>query len=198
MISYETAFQWTANEMNNIPLCLGSRTDNLEHTDLITPNRLMLGRNNRRAPVECAVVPTPSRLMEQMDKVRDAWWKVWASERLQDYIPVAPKWNKSSPKLKVGDIVYFLLNSKEDSIGAPRFKIARVKEVETSNDGQVRHVILEYKNAGENVYRTTQRATRKIALICPEGELELVDHLNAAAKKMNIAFVKVNESQSQS
>ena len=193
MMSYETAFQWTANEMNNIPVCLGSRTDNLEHIDLITPNRLMLGRNNRRAPMDCATVSSPSRLMEQMQKVRDAWWKVWSQERLQDYIPTSSKWTKSSPALKVGDIVCFLLSSKEDSIGGPKWKIARVKEVETSEDGLVRHVILEYKNAEEKVFRTTRRSARKIAVLCYEGELELIDRLNAAAKKMNVAFLKRSE-----
>ena len=45
-------------------------------------NRLLLGRNNRRALGGFATVSSPSRLIEQMDRVYEVWWKIWKSEKL--------------------------------------------------------------------------------------------------------------------
>lgn len=87
ILSMETCFSWIASELNNLPICIGSRTDNLDHIDLITPSRLLLGRNNRRALSGYPTVSSPSRLIEQMDRVYDSWWKVWRTQKLVDFIP---------------------------------------------------------------------------------------------------------------
>jgi hypothetical protein len=47
----------------------------------------------------------------------------------------------------------------------------------------VRTVIIEYKNAQENKFRTTRRSVRKVAVLHREDELELVQELNAAARE---------------
>ena len=47
--------QWetvsSANTINDLPLALGNIVSDYENTDLLTPNRLKLGRNNERSPV---------------------------------------------------------------------------------------------------------------------------------------------------
>ena len=82
LLSFETNLAWIANEMNNLPICLGSITNDLDHLDIITPNRLILGRNNRRAMTGFARVSTPSRLINQMDQTYRSWWKIWKTEKL--------------------------------------------------------------------------------------------------------------------
>jgi len=46
--------------------------------DLITPNRLLLGRNNQRSPdgfaVEC---DNPTKILKENEKVYNAWFEVW-------------------------------------------------------------------------------------------------------------------------
>ena len=184
-MSYETAFAWISNELNCLPICLGSRTDNLEHTDLITPSRLLLGRNNRRALSGYARTGGPSRLLDQMEKVARSWWQVWKEEKLVDYIPQPSKWQKNNGTIQVGDLVIFI---KEQTLGEPVWKMGRVRELEISRDRFPRVAIVEYRNATENVYRTTRRSVRKIAVLHREGDLELVEQLNEAAKVANILF----------
>ena len=182
LISYETCFAWIANELNCFPLCLGSRTSNLDNLDLITPSRLLLGRNNRRSLGGYVKMEGPSRLMEQMEKVYRSWWKVWKDEKLVDYIPQSPLWKTTSGQPAVGDIVLFLKLESEASFGSPVWRLGRVEEVEYSLDGIIRTVVISYKNDGENNFRRTRRSARKIAVLHHEGDLELVEELNEASK----------------
>ena len=186
--SYETAFAWISNELNGLPICLGSRTDGLEHSDLITPNRLLLGRNNRRALGGYAKVSGPSRLMDQMENVYKSWWTVWKNEKLLDYIPQPKKWQKNNGDVKIGDVVIFLKSDKDQTLGEPRWKMGRIKDVETSKDGLVRVVIIEYKNSTESIFRTTRRSARTIAVLHREGELEMIEELNEASRQANLVF----------
>jgi len=189
ILSYETAFAWTSAELNNLPICLGSAYKNLDHTDLITPSRLLIGRNNRRAPAGPVVFDTPSKLIDQMEKVKEAWWKVWRDEKLEIFVPQPPKWRRNSEEVKPGDIVVFVRDQKDGIGGNSTWRMGRIQSVEKSQDGFVRTAIIEYKNASESVFRTTRRSVRKIAVLHREGDLELVDKLNKAAKLANTHFL---------
>ena len=50
ILQWETLMQQVSNSINNHPLGLRHYTSDLENLDLITPNRLILGRNNDRCP----------------------------------------------------------------------------------------------------------------------------------------------------
>ena len=49
LLTFETCLAFVCNELNNFPICIGSKTEHLGNVDIITPNRLLLGRNNRRS-----------------------------------------------------------------------------------------------------------------------------------------------------
>ena len=51
ILQWETLGAEVANSINDLPLGIGSIVSDLENLDLITPNRLRLGRNNDRSPV---------------------------------------------------------------------------------------------------------------------------------------------------
>ena len=51
VIEWETLGETVANSINNLPIAVSNETRDLENIDLLTPNRLMLGRNNNRCPV---------------------------------------------------------------------------------------------------------------------------------------------------
>ena len=150
--------------------------------DLITPSRLILGRNNRRALSGFARVSTPSRLISQMDDVYDAWWKVWRTEKLVDFIPQPSKWKKTNEQLKEGDIVIFLKSDSENRLGEPVWRIARVKSVNVSEDGLIRTAVLEYRNPSEKSLRTTNRSARTIVVVHREGDLDVLQSLEQAAR----------------
>ena len=46
VIQWETLMQQISNSINNLPIGLKNTTEDLENVDTITPNRLILGRNN--------------------------------------------------------------------------------------------------------------------------------------------------------
>ena len=48
LLQWETLASCVANQVNNLPKAVGSVTGNLECLDLLTPNRLLLGRATTR------------------------------------------------------------------------------------------------------------------------------------------------------
>ena len=189
ILAHETSFAWISSQLNNIPLCLGNRTDNLDSLDIITPSRLILGRGSTRACGGPARISPPSKLVKQMDLVYEVWWSTWLKEKLVDYIPQPLKWSKDNTDLQPGNIVLMLMNSEDIKLGGPIWKIARVQSIETSHrDGLARVAICEYKNAGENVFRTTRRSVRKLAVIHQEDQLDVIQQLNEAALGSGVAY----------
>ena len=190
VLGFETAFAWVSNELNNLPICLGSRYKGIDNLDLITPNRLIQGRANRRAMTGPCMINSPSKMLEKMEDIFEAWWRVWNKEKLADYVAKPPKWFRSDPDLQLGDVVVFQKKGPEQAIGSPAWTIGRVVEVKKSAaDGRVREVEVEYKNAAENVWRTTHRAARAVAVLHREEDLEVLQGLNAAAREADKAHV---------
>ena len=183
ILGYETAFGWISNELNNLPFCVGSRYQNLDHLDLLTPNRLIHGRANKRALSGCCMVGAPSAMLARMEEVFQSWWRAWYDEKIADFVAKPSKWLRSDPPVQEGDIVVFLKTGEEQALGDPIWRIGRVVNVEVSTqDGMVRTVTIQYKNATENKFRETRRSVRKLAVLHREEELELVQQLNAAAR----------------
>ena len=189
VLSFETAFAKISNEINNIPICLGSKTDNLEHLDLICPNRLLLGRSNKRALESSVTMDTPSRLLSQLQLVSDSWWHVWETEKMLDIIPKPSQWNRTSSPPSEGDVVIFPRDERDENFGQAPWRVGRVVNVESSKDGVPRSLVIQYKNSTETKFRTTRRALRRVAILFSEDELSLVDQLNLASKCVDKEFV---------
>ena len=189
VLAYETAFAWVANELNNFPQMIGSRTSNLDNLDIITPARLMHGRNNRRAMSGQVIIDMPSRLMKQMRDSEEAWWRIWKDQKLQEYIPKPSKWLDSAGSVGVGDVVIFLKGPKEMAVGEPVWRVGRVVRVKDGREGLTRDLTVEYRNSNEKTFRRVIIDTRQVAILHHEGSLELVDVLNEAAKKNNVHYI---------
>ena len=183
VLGFETAFSWVSNELNNLPICLGSKYKNLDNLDLITPNRLIHGRSNKRAMSGPCTIERPSRMLEKMDDVFEAWWRAWYTEKLADYVAKPAKWFRSDPDLQPGDIVVFQKKAQEQVLGSPIWTLGRVVEISKSGgDGRVREVQIEYKNQDEKTWRTTHRAARSVAVLHREDDLDVMQGLNEAAR----------------
>ena len=197
IMGYETAFAWISNELNNLPLCLGSKYKDLDNLDLLTPNRLIHGRSNRRAMSGPCTVDKPSKMLEKMNEIFEAWWKAWHNEKLADFVVKPAKWFRSSPAICVGDIVVFQKKGQEQSLGTPIWTIGRVVKADPSPmDGKVRDITIEYKNLNESVFRTTHRAARSVAVLHKEGDLDLMQELSAASREATKALF-MKEAQDQ-
>ena len=189
VLGLETAFAFVSNELNNLPIGLGSRYTGLDDLDLITPARLIFGRASTRAMSGFCQIEKPTKLLEAMDAVFDAWWKVWAEQRLVDWVPQPAKWKKSNESVKVGDVVLFPRVGSEQAVGRPVWRLGRVVLAGASKrDGKVRKVEIEYKNSEEVVFRKTTRAVREIAVLHGENDLEIYEELNRAARDSDKSY----------
>ena len=199
VLMYQTAFTFIANELNNVPLCLGSKYANLDHLDLITPNRLLLGRNNLRAPVGLVTADVPSNWLQNMDDVGRAWWKVWEEEWLVNLVPKPSKWLKGDPDIRVGDIVVFMRDGKEADLGQTPWRTGQVVETHVSDRDEVcRSVTVKYQNHNERVSRYTTRSVRTMAVVHREGDLDLIGKLSQACIEANKHFMVFYNSPSAS
>ena len=191
ILSYETAFAWVSNELNNLPVCLGSKYENMEHLDLITPARLIHGRASNRAMSGCCTAEMPSKVLDQMDLVFESWWKCWKDERLPLFVASPKMWKETGYQPKLGDIVVFPKEDKEQKLGEPIWRLGRVVHLEVSDkDKLIRNISIEYRNSTERTFRKTRRAVRTIAVLHKEDQLELVEELNQAAQASNLLFCK--------
>ena len=190
ILSYETAFSWIASELNNMPIMLGSRCENLEYADLITPSRILLGRNNRNALTGYARTAKPSRLIKQMDDVYSAWWRAWYNQKLTEFVPQPNLWPQTSYVPQIGDIVMYVKSAPEQHFGETVWKIGRIVETPVSQtDAVCRTVVIEYKNHNENKFRTTTRSVRSITVVHSEDSLDIVQQLEVSKLQSTETFV---------
>ena len=94
VIQWETLMQHISNSVNNLPIGVKNKVEKLENLDIITPNRLLLGRNNNRCPnAPLEISNDYKRIIETNANIFKAWFKAW----LISYVPSLierPKWHK--------------------------------------------------------------------------------------------------------
>jgi hypothetical protein len=123
-------------------------------------------------------------MLEKMEEVFEAWWQAWYSERLADYVAKPPKWFRSDPDPREGDIVVFQKRGPEQVLGSPVWSVGRVVSItESGGDGKVREIELEYKNVSENTWRRTRRSVCTVGVLHREEDLDTVQALNQAARE---------------
>ena len=84
ILQWETLGQQICNSINNVPIGVGNKSEMLENLDILTPNRLILGRNNSRCPTAPLILKNDARrIIESNDKIFESWFKEW----LISYVP---------------------------------------------------------------------------------------------------------------
>ena len=178
VLEWETLCSEISNSINDLPVAIGNETDDLENLDLITPNRLRIARNNSRSPVgPLEVTGKVERLIRLKNDVFQSWWEAWLVSALPRLIP-KPKWFNNDTDIKVGDIVLF---DKSDASFVGEYKFGIVEKVQRSKDTKIRSATIRYRNAGEEVYRTTNRAVRSIVVIHRVDEVDIMEEPGDAA-----------------
>ena len=177
-IEWETLCATVSNAVNNLPVAIGNETEDLECIDLITPNRLKLGRNNDRSPIgPVDITDKFDRILQQNSNIFNTWWEAWLTSAVPKLVP-QPKWFTNNGGIRVGDVVIF---RKEESALSGQYQYGIVDEVKYSADNLIRSVVLRYRNASESVDRTTTRSVRKIVVIHRIDELNIMEELGKAA-----------------
>ena len=134
VLQWETISASIANAINNLPLALGNLKSDFESMDLITPNRLLLGRNNDRCPVGPVVLESYDKVLEHNKDIFNSWFENW----LLSHVPKLmeqPKWFRDDRNLQKGDIV--LLLKHENKISS-EYRYGMVESVEIGRDNKIR------------------------------------------------------------
>ena len=172
VIEWETLCSEIANSINDLPVAIGNETESLENLDLITPNRLRIARNNSRSPVgPLEVTGKIERLIRLKNDVFQSWWEAWLVSALPRLIP-KPKWFTNDVDIKCGDIVLF---DKSDASFVGEYKYGIVDEIHRSKDSKIRSATIRYRNASEEIFRTTNRAVRSIVVIHRIDEVDIME-----------------------
>ena len=178
ILQWETIGSQIANSINDLPISLGSIISDLENLDLITPNRLRLGRNNDRSPVgPMNVTNDPSKFVRLNKQIYNTWFEAWLISHVPNLME-HPKWFDSDKDLHIGDIVLFLKN--ENGLSND-YQYGMITEVHNGIDGKIRSVNVKYRNHNENVDRITHRASRQLIVIHQIDEIDIMVELGEIA-----------------
>ena len=167
ILQWESLVSEVTNGINNLPLGLGNKVECLENLDILTPNRLLLGRNNDRCPSgPLTAHDTFKRVLKTNQQIYDTWFQSW----LTSYVPLLmdrPKWLTSDNDIKIGDVVLFLKSEKEFE---RLYQYGLIHAVIVGKDGNIRKVEVEYQNHNENVKRYSIRGVRELVVVHPVDE----------------------------
>ena len=191
VLQWETLAAQVSNSLNDMPIALTNAVTDLEYADIITPNRLKLGRNNDRSPVGSLKLSDDySKIMQTNKLIFDTWFESW----LISYVPKLmnhPKWFISDKHLKKGDVVLFLKNEKELS---STYQYGMVENIHIGVDGKVRSVTVKYRNHNENIDRFTSRAIRQLVLIHESNEVDTANDQFQASNYVHLLFNSIHQN----
>ena len=188
VIEWETVGAEVSNVINDLPIGLHNWSGDLEHLDLITPNRLRLGRNNDRSPAGSLIVTSkPEKFLRTNLRIYQSWFENWLVSCVPKLIQ-QPKWFRTEYDLKIGDIVLFL---KDEGNLAGSYQYGMVEGVELGKDGIIRTVKVKYQNSTEAHHRSTRRAVRELVMIHPIDELNLNEELGKVSTYADMKY-KIN------
>ena len=174
LLQWETLGSTIANSINNMPLALNTPISaSSEFIDLLTPNRLKLGRNNERSPVGTMSTTDHNKIIENNEAIFNAWFEVWLSAHVPTLMH-QPKWFRSDKDLHVGDVVLFL---KKESTIESNYQFGIVESVSIGRDGKVREVQVRYRNHSDNTDRTTNRTARGLVVIRRADEMNVMEEI---------------------
>ena len=166
-LQWETIFSKISSELNNLPIAKPSKSSALDpQWDLITPNRLILGRNNNRDMKGWFSLSKGSdseALLRKNQEIMKTWHTIFY-ERIHVLIPRPLKWEKTDP-VSPGDIVLFLFNETPGS-KSDDWKVGIVQEIPKKNS-----LTIEYTIRGKR--KSVNRCPRDVSVIVAAGELAM-------------------------
>jgi hypothetical protein len=164
LLGWETTFARIADHIDNLPIARGSSNVPSDlGWEVITPNRLKLGRNNFRQ-LEGTVILSggPQSLLDRNRLIQERWYEIFVS-RIHLLIPRPATANLRT--LQAGDVVLFVF---QDS-GFPKLWEWRLGIIEKQVSRGTYEI--RYSNRGGGLTKLIRRDARHISLIYAENEI---------------------------
>jgi hypothetical protein len=169
-LEWETTFARIANTLNDIPIAKGNSSNVSDlGFDVLTPNKLIMGRNNFRSLQGAGRLldPTvPSELLDRNRKIMSMFFEIMV-DRLHHLQTKPNKWSSSSPRQPVvDDIVVFKFN---ESNSVCDWKLGRVVSVEPRKVSIAYTTKLDPKSIP--VLKFLERSPRDVVIVLSEKEM---------------------------
>ena len=168
-MQWETLFATISNYINDLPIARVSKTPD-SVWDLITPNRLMLGRNQFRSLegwIDLTKGQDCAELLRRNQQIISTWYSLFL-DRLHYLIPRPSKWQKTDV-VNIGDTVMFLY-SETPGTKVDKWKIGVISAIPNPNKLEITYVINPYR-PGIPTKTTTHRSPRNVSVIVPASDL---------------------------
>jgi hypothetical protein len=164
LLGWETTFARIADHLDNLPIARGSSKAPTDlGWEIITPNRLKLGRNNfRQLDGPVVLSGGPQSLLERNRLIQERWYEIFIS-RIHLLIPSPTTSNLR--RLKVGDVVLFVFLDS----GIPKlweWRLGVIEEQVSRGTYEIR-----YSNRGGGHTKLIRRDARHISLIYDTNEI---------------------------
>ena len=171
-LQWETVFSKVANHLDNIPIAKGNNSNNSDlGFDILTPNRLKLGKNNYRSldgSMDITNRVLPSDILDRNRKITATFLQILV-DRIHYFNHRPKKWLYSSEiPPKVDDIVLFIMEDGKVSADND-WKIGRIVEV---HHRKVR-VMYPAKKSPDHIisWKFLNRNWRDVSILVAENEL---------------------------
>ena len=182
-LQWESVFARIASTLDDMPLAKGSTStaSNLGY-EIITANRLKLGRNNNRSLEGAGLVldrtPHLGRMMERNREIYHTWYTLFV-ENIHELMVKPDKWDKSGVQPREEDIVMFVFNDSGYSKESTTWKLGRVIKT------QPRKIVIEYVSKvslqGKSTLAQISRNPRDVSILFSADQLFINtnDHFSA-------------------
>jgi len=157
-IGWETLFSRIANDLDNLPIAKGLSSNVADFGyEIITPNRLKLGRNNYRSLDDTFFITsgTDVDILEACRKTQHLWYQLLL-DRLHHIIPRPAKWSKTD-KVELNSVVIFV---HKDSNMQKNFNWSLGRVIEVKD----RKLVIEYFTTA-HVKLLITRSPRQVSVI---------------------------------
>ena len=173
VLQWENLFSRISNMINDLPIAKCTRSNVTDPGwDIITPNRLLLGRNNMRSIegwISLSKAIGSENLLRKNQAIMNTWYKLFA-DRIHHLIPRPNKWTKND-RIQEGDICLFMYN-EAPGVGKDHWKLGRVSEILKPNK-----VVISYPGKSKKKelpkLKTLERCPRDIAIIHAAADIDL-------------------------
>ena len=172
-LQWETVFAKIANTIDDLPLAKGN-SDSASRFgfEILTANRLKLGRNNFRSlageGISIDVTPNLSKLLDRNRQLYHTWYQLFIDE-IQDLNLRPRKWCTSSRPPVVGDTLIFVMNDSSYTKSDRQWKLGRA--IEVSKDSVKIEYYVGTSRASVLSPRVIVRSPRDVAILFSLNEL---------------------------
>ena len=172
-LTWETVFSKVANAIDDIPVALGNNSNVTDiGREIITPNRLKLGRNNNRSlqsTIELSNTALPCDILNRNRKLTCSLLAI-VMERVHHLVTSwKGVWRKTDKRLpQVGDIVLFRFSDNDALSDAEQWRLGRILSTTPTRST----ILYTVKSEGLAVPKgkTLERSHRSIVILFSEND----------------------------